>query len=92
MLSLRLLFTPTRLRVRVTMSTFVVSAPPHKRMASKNIDELGVPTIASSIPQVLLGFGLFPSVLLTPLGLFQMIRMAATGEAARRGRCRATTS
>ena len=55
------------------------------RQASKNIDEHGVPTIASSIPLVLLGFGLFMSVVLTPLGLLQMIRMAATGDASAGG-------
>ena len=58
------------------------SAP---RQATKNLDEHGVPTIASSIPLALLGFGLFMSVVLTPLGLLAMIRMAVTGEASEGG-------
>lgn len=58
------------------------SAP---RRASKNIDENGVPTIASSIPLVLLGMGLFVGVPLMTFGLFQMFRIAATGEASEGG-------
>jgi hypothetical protein len=55
------------------------------RKSSNRIDENGVPTIASSIPLVLLGLGLFVGVPLMVLGLFQMIRMAATGEASEGG-------
>jgi hypothetical protein len=67
------------------MPTSAVSSPHHQRRASENIDENGVPTIASSIPLVLLGLGLFMSVVLTALGLFQVLLMAATEGSKRRG-------
>lgn len=51
------------------------------RKAAHHVDENGVPTIQSSIGLILLGFGLFVSVPLTALTLFQTFRMAATGEA-----------
>lgn len=67
------------------MSTAVERAPSHKRRASKSIDENGVPTIASSIPLVLLGLGLFVGTPLVAFGVFQMFRIAATGEASEGG-------
>ena len=68
------------------MSTSVERDPsPQIRRASRNIDEHGVPTIASSIPLALLGLGLFVGTPLAAFGLFQMFRMAATGEASEGG-------
>ena len=49
------------------------------------VDENGVPKISSSIPLTLLGLGLFVGVPLTAFGLFQMFRIAATGEASEGG-------
>ena len=62
-----------------------VQRPASARKATQFIDENGVPTISSSIPLVLLGLGLFVGVPLMAFGLFQMIRMAATGEASEGG-------
>ncbi|MBL9163779.1 MAG: DUF2569 family protein [Planctomycetaceae bacterium] len=49
------------------------------RRGSKNVDENGVPTIPSSIPLVLLGFGLFIGVPLMALEIVRTLRAAATG-------------
>src|SRR5687768_13122494 len=62
-----------------------VQRPVAVRNATQFIDENGVPKISSSIPLTLLGLGLFVGVPLTAFGLFQMFRLAATGEASEGG-------
>jgi hypothetical protein len=51
------------------------------RKSAHHVDENGVPTIQSSNGLIFLGFGLFISVPLTALALFQTFSMAFTGEA-----------
>lgn len=62
-----------------------VQRPVPARKATQFVDENGVPTISSSIPLALLGLTLFAGVPLSALGLINIFRMAATGEASAEG-------
>jgi hypothetical protein len=60
----------------------VTAEPSSQRLPATNrVDQNGVPTIASSVPLAILGFGLLLGIPLMSVGLFDTLRMAATGEA-----------
>lgn len=62
------------------MSTDVQRPVPATK-ATQFLDENGVPKIASSVPLILMGAGLLFGTPLMAFTLYQMFRMAATGEA-----------